>query len=442
MYNLLILLFIIIHNHFFISCHATTVCIQKRDPRSILEMKNVFANSLGQAMESKIHAIYASWAAHVVPLAWAANDEHNISTTSNNNYKQEEFVGRQTKKKLTLRTDIFSFSSSSSIINNQLNQGPITMTDADYEMVNIQMTSLYNNCAYRDFWDTRKCPKYLRSITENYQRHLSVSDKLNNIFTNHTLNILIAGAGPVGLILANAIASTFSTNDVRVVVIENRVFANGTKRPYTRKWPTDIQYHLFEEALKSNPEINSIFRSLSVRCVHQYCDLYTENHQAEIGNKYNLRTDMNMMETALLLSCRKLGVRFLYRKDPDYTCKKNNIDDTITDVGKLSCEAHLRIDATGNRLQPFNKRHFIESKNWSPDDLVQLSSRLPLSYIPAGGAAGGAVFNTPMYISHKDFLFPVSARGDGMYKYIVPIYIYCIYYERNQTNKTNTTIPA
>ena len=358
--------------------HVNAGCAVQEDRVNIASLKEELTAALDRSVMRILDDLYGSWAAHTVPVTWAKED----GATS--------VMGR---------TNFTSRSSRLTPRHASTNR-PMTMEPEDWKAIQTQINRVYSTCGRR----SNECLAYVRWLAETYQRHLSVSDKTENIFTeDKTLNMVIAGGGPVGLYLANAIATAFPSSVVRIVVVENRVFQNGTKRPYARQWPTDISFNLLEASL--DPRLLQVFRSLSVRCYSTDCHLYINDHDSNPRHKYTLRTEINVMETLLLLSCRSKGVRFLYRETPDYTC---NNDGGNTDIGKLVCQAHLKVDATGNRMRPFDKRAFIESNHWSNMDMRAMSYRLPGFYSPPHS---DTVFFMPKVVWQDRFLFPLAPHG-------------------------------
>ena len=104
-------------------------------------------------------------------------------------------------------------------------------------------------------------------------------DITDSIFTDETLNVVIAGAGPTGLFLANALANTFNADNIRIVVVEKRVFKNVTKRPYSRKWPTDIGLASFDGVIDSR--VTDILRSFSIQCWNDDCSMFIQDHDSD-----------------------------------------------------------------------------------------------------------------------------------------------------------------
>ena len=70
-----------------------------------------------------------------------------------------------------------------------------------------------------------------------------------------------------------------------------------------------------------------------------------------------------------------------------------------SEIDKIACEADLRFDATGNRLQPFNKFDLIKSNNWNYQDMMQKSFPITMS--------NGYTRIKNQVVSHGGFLFPI-----------------------------------
>jgi hypothetical protein len=141
----------------------------------------------------------------------------------------------------------------------------------------------------------------------------------NNTFSNnnyHTYKIIIFGAGPCGLYMANILKSHYKEK-IEILIIENRISDPHTKNIYSRKWLTNIP--------------SSIFKG-----VNQIKDILKD-----FGKENYIGCHINVFETLLYLSCRKMNVKFLFE----------NID-----IENLSClknqnqNIDLIFNATGNRL--------------------------------------------------------------------------------------------
>ena len=375
-------------------------CATQDGSYSVSQVKKLFVQTLDSAMISKVDRIYASWATHSIALDWVSREQmggKDNRTTENS--RDNEKMYRDTPTHVSRGGSIDNLTHT---ISDRLKSTSIfRMGTLDKEMVQIQMRELHYKCRSK----TLECQSYLRWISNNYQRHLSVTDEVtDSIFTDETFNVFIAGGGPTGLFLANALANTFKADNIRIVVVENRVFKNVTKRPYSRKWPTDIGLASFDGVIDSR--VIDILRSFSIQCWNDDCSMFIQDHDSASTFRYSLRTDINMMETALLLSCRSLGVKFIFDESPDYTCNRSPQDSYI---GKLVCQADIRIDATGNRLHPFNKRKLVRNNRWERKDLLRMALKMPWKYNPPHK---NVTFLAPKAIMERNYIFPLSPRGD------------------------------
>jgi hypothetical protein len=348
------------------------------------QVQDLFIKTLNSATDAALDKIAPSWTAHVPPLKWASESRMRASG-----------IIQPAGQPATTKTRAHR---------NWTSPAPKARPPrggTDRRAMGVYLTALHRACLE----GPARCKAYLRWLTAGNLETLGQSAPLDDVFTDHTWNVFIAGGGPVGLYLANALAMVFSPREARIVVVEKRVFLNGTKRPYARKWPTDLNLELFEESI--DPRLVDIFRMLSVRCMNGPCNIFMTGHGGEKNHDYALRTEMNMMETALLLSCRSLGVRVLYDTVPDGNCRSRSF--RSTGVGKLVCAANVRIDATGNRLRPFNKRKFVQEHRWNSAFLLAHSFQMPWHYqIPSTDAF---IPTLPM-VSHHDFLFPITPDGE------------------------------
>ena len=138
----------------------------------------------------------------------------------------------------------------------------------------------------------------------------------NNTFSNkcHTYKIVIFGAGPCGLYMANILKSHYK-DKIEILIIENRISEPHTKKIYSRKWLTNIPSSIF----KGDNQIKEILK--------------------DFGKENYIGCHINVFETLLYLSCRKMGVTFLFE----------NIN-----IETLSClkntNINLIFNATGNIL--------------------------------------------------------------------------------------------
>ena len=159
----------------------------------------------------------------------------------------------------------------------------------------------------------------------------------NQHFSADSINVVIIGSGPVGLYLANALTQipalyrqAKSDDDdegifppIRIVVFDDRLLSEGHKKPYSRLWMTGINIGE-RRTLSMDPRIHEFFSTLM-----------TENEMVSLP--------INVWETILLLSCRDMGVKFVYGEIQEY-------EDYLVDVPNL-----VMFDATGHRLQPLQR---------------------------------------------------------------------------------------
>ena len=159
-------------------------------------------------------------------------------------------------------------------------------------------------------------------------------------FRNDTLNVAIFGAGPVGLILANALLHLPQLNaavSVRVLIFDNRtddtesealVNAAGcrqcTKRPYSRDWVTELPLDSFTGVV--DPRITTVL--------------------SRLHNGGQVSLPVNIIETLLLLSNREKGARIIYGPGAIHQRHWN----ALARVPGL-----VAFDATGHRLDPLDR---------------------------------------------------------------------------------------
>ena len=169
-------------------------------------------------------------------------------------------------------------------------------------------------------------------------------------FQPDTVNIIIIGAGPVGLALANALAElqladptspwhtdytgTRARPNIRVLLFENRLDTVGTskvkipgrKKEYRRDWGTDISYgHLIEYGT-FDPRVVKFMKTIR-------------------APKSNISLLIKVMETLFLLSNRDNAkvVKMLYDDFRKYGEVLRNVQNAIV------------FDATGHRLNTLKR---------------------------------------------------------------------------------------
>lgn len=137
---------------------------------------------------------------------------------------------------------------------------------------------------------------------------------LSDAISGDALNIVIIGAGCIGLALANGLKHSLGPR-VNVLVIESRVYEKHIKRPYCRQWLTHIPVNMFDGIF--DPDVTKILR--------------------QFGNNGYMGATLDLFETLLMLSSKKLGVRFYFDNAYDLSFIKES-------------DTHLVFDATGGRL--------------------------------------------------------------------------------------------
>jgi hypothetical protein len=176
-------------------------------------------------------------------------------------------------------------------------------------------------------------------LTDSFCKKDTSIDKIcNDTFTNNKYNIVIFGAGPCGLYMANLLKSHYK-DKIEIIIIENRINEPHIKKKYSRKWLTKLTTSIF----KGDSQIKKILM--------------------EFGHKNYIGCHINVFEMLLYLSCRKMDIKFLFKNVEDLSyLKKTNID--------------LIFNATGNRLFkntltpvsivniPFNFKNIIKVNNY------------------------------------------------------------------------------
>jgi hypothetical protein len=159
------------------------------------------------------------------------------------------------------------------------------------------------------------------------------SAKPLGIFTNSTQNIVILGAGPVGLHLASMLVEY--DPQIKIVIFENRLDAPGRKRPYQRGWLTELPFFNFRGVI--DPKVVEVLSSL------HGSDWVKES------------LPLNIVELLLLLSNRRRGVQFVFGDYRDYR------------ADLLRTPNLVAFDATGHHLGKLPKRHP------APDEILKWS---------------------------------------------------------------------
>ena len=148
------------------------------------------------------------------------------------------------------------------------------------------------------------------------------------ISSNQKFNIVVIGAGCCGLFFANNLKKKLGSL-VNILVCDNRIQEPRVKEIYSRNWLTNLPKFLFNS--KVDESITEVF------------DWFSDTDYIGVN--------LNMMEVLLLQSCKKIDVKFLFKKDP--------YDELIINSG-----IDLIIDATGGKIYQYYPEH-EEKKNFS-----------------------------------------------------------------------------
>ena len=181
------------------------------------------------------------------------------------------------------------------------------------------------------------------------------------------LHIVILGAGPVGLMAANLLASLLQRR-VQIVVFETRVEPSQTrqKKLYSREWLTELPLGFFVRC----PKISQIISNFV--------------HEDSLSQYSHL--PINMIETLLLLSSREQGVTFIY---DDY---KKYLDLLSSSAAAVD----IVFDATGHRLSKFQYPPYFEDYTLQQ---VQMPAEVPDEHVIVG--------------HHQDLRYPMSLHRDS-----------------------------
>lgn len=187
---------------------------------------------------------------------------------------------------------------------------------------------------------------YLNELTQEKTRSIladsfdetaseDMENEVRQVFSQQAMNVVILGAGLTGLALANMLKNTFK-DKINILLLENRVFAQHYKKPYSRNWLTNIPLSLLLGVM--DKELTDVLGSL--------------------GTNGYIGAPINIFETLMLLSCKTLGVKFLFRKSADISFLKE-------------ADLDMVFDATGNRYKEISLDTFPDEQiNTINADLV------------------------------------------------------------------------
>jgi hypothetical protein len=154
----------------------------------------------------------------------------------------------------------------------------------------------------------------------------------------HALHVVIVGAGPIGLMLGNALAMLQrrknmggSIPPIKILYLETRAEAPGFKKTYTRNWQAHLNLMHFRN--KIDPRLIKIIASMTND---------KENPETSLNG---FVFPLNVIETLLLLSNRDLGAaRFLFGVNP------LDVVEDLREIPNL-----VLVDTTGHRLEPLRR---------------------------------------------------------------------------------------
>jgi hypothetical protein len=139
-----------------------------------------------------------------------------------------------------------------------------------------------------------------------------IQKRLNNS-PSKDLSLVIVGAGCTGLALANTCKRYFGKR-IDILLIEPRVQKSHQKQVYSRNWLTNLGLAMLKPIIE--PQVYQVL--------------------AEFGQEPYAGTNIALLESLLLISCKQQGVKFLF--DADYSLDFVSPKTT-----------HILVDATGGR---------------------------------------------------------------------------------------------
>jgi len=256
---------------------------------------------------------------------------------------------------------------------------------------------------HKDCWeylhnlvDTPRCTTRLDSryqcngIRQDTDNNISVESMLRGHLENDTINIVIFGAGPVGLHLASAFAvlgtvaaSLSQTYDIqlipqiRIVVFEKRNVIPGFKQKYKRDWVTDIRLNYID-----------IWKQHRTSDIHAQSGVAKDADMLWLGEFYetimhqdykNVNLPIKVIESLTLLSLRSANaasrrngskdiVKFVYE---DYDLYQHVLSDLPNTI---------EFDATGNILTRLSKDDVTQDTTEKNVVLRRWHPRVPWNY--------------------------------------------------------------
>ena len=185
---------------------------------------------------------------------------------------------------------------------------------------------------------------------ENSMAFLTPGELIRDHFGHDSLNIVIIGAGPIGLILANALTMLPQRQKqgiippIRILILESRADSPGMKRAYSRNWQANLNLLHFRNTV--DPRLTRIFASL------------TEGKDDYQTSQREFVLPLNVIETLVLLSNKDMGAtKFLFGV--------NQLDlvDDLKSIPNL-----VLVDGTGHRLEPLRRGDVCDGFGEDIDD--------------------------------------------------------------------------
>eukprot|EP00977_Amphora_coffeiformis_P014616 scaffold4102_cov168-Amphora_coffeaeformis.AAC.5 len=348
-----------------------------------------------------------SWNSHFTALAKDDRSEDELRHARGELYRDPPTYYKK------LRDEIQAASQRDDNAADHFNRADITW-DREEDII-LYLEGIGNNCERnametesfdRDCWDalhdlvvnprcTTRLDSRYRCTGEESKQVISGEELLQKEFQPDTINIVIIGAGPVGLFLANALSTisvlTFGKRKIRVVMFENRIHENGFKNAYSRNWISELHTEYMQSL---DPMLKRLFEII------HWPGFY--------------RIPIHTTETLFLLSNRYRGIKFLYDDLQNYM-------DVLKEAPNL-----VVFDATGHRMvsldregktrdipptiQPWSFHPYHSFKEFFDEAWYQtLLETESLVHVGEQETAAGRI------------LFPVSARGRPYHAHMLKI---------------------
>ena len=117
-----------------------------------------------------------------------------------------------------------------------------------------------------------------------------------------SINILILGAGPTGLLLANRINSLFKNNTfpkINILILDNRVKEEGIKMPFTRNRIFGVNLHLFTKIFPKFSCLTNLLKrgGIEIKYLEMLLYVYASHYKIPMyfSKKYETEKDINKL---------------------------------------------------------------------------------------------------------------------------------------------------